>query len=100
MDRRSALFVVSIVAVLFLAASAAGMGVGTVRAADPSPAPSATVPASGSAGTDPGSGDVRTTPAAPGLVGDPLFAVGGVIVVAAVSVGATLLAMRLDRRRS
>ncbi len=49
----------------------------------------------------PGSGgDVRTNPAAPGLVGDPLFAIVGVIVVGLVAVALTLVAMRLaDGRR-
>jgi hypothetical protein len=48
----------------------------------------------------PGSGgDVRTDPAAPGLVGDPLFAVLGVAVIAVVAVAATLVAIRLADRR-
>lgn len=48
----------------------------------------------------PGSGgDVRTTPAAPGLVGDPLVALVGVAVIAAVAILATLVAARLGGRR-
>jgi hypothetical protein len=48
----------------------------------------------------PGSGgDVRTTPAAPGLVGDPLVAVVGVAAVAAIAILATLLAVRFGDRR-
>ena len=49
----------------------------------------------------PGSGgDVRTNPAAPGLVGDPFFAIVGVVVVGLLAVALTLVAMRLaDGRR-
>jgi hypothetical protein len=54
-------------------------------AASPSPSP-------------PG-GDVRTNPTAPGVVGDPLFAILGVIVVAAIAVGITLIAVRATARR-
>lgn len=56
------------------------------RAADPTATPA------------PG-GDVRTDPSAPGLVGDPLFAILGVAFVALVVVAATLLAVRLTDRR-
>lgn len=44
-------------------------------------------------------GDVRTDPAAPGLVGDPLFALLGVAAIAAIAVVATLVAIRLADRR-
>ncbi len=48
----------------------------------------------------PGSGgDVRTNPAAPGLVGDPLFAILGVAVVGLVALAVTLVAVRLADRR-
>jgi hypothetical protein len=48
----------------------------------------------------PGSGgDVRTNPSAPGLIGDPLFAIMGVALVGLVAVGVTLLAVRLSDRR-
>lgn len=46
----------------------------------------------------PAGGDVRTSPAAPGLVGDPLFAVAGVVAIGLVAVGATLLYVRLTAR--
>ena len=55
-------------------------------AADPSASPGA-------------GGDVRTNPSAPGLVGDPLFAILGVAVVGLVAVAATLVAVRLADRR-
>ena len=47
----------------------------------------------------PAGGDVRTTPAAPGVVGDPLAAVLGVVLVGAVVVGITLAATALLARR-
>ena len=83
-----------------VAAVAGGQGIRAARAASPTSVPSPTPVASSDTEANPGSGDVRTTPSAPGLVGDPLFAVGGVIVVAAVTVAATLVAMRLERGRS
>ena len=46
-----------------------------------------------------GGGDVRTNPAAPGLVGDPLFARLGVAVVGLLAVAVTLAAVRLTARR-
>lgn len=46
----------------------------------------------------PVAGDVRTSPSAPGLVGDPLFAVAGVLVIGLVALGATLLYVRLTER--
>ena len=42
---------------------------------------------------------MRTNPAAPGLVGDPLFALLGVAVVGLVAVAITLVALRLAARR-
>ena len=46
-----------------------------------------------------GGGDVRTNPAAPGLAGDPLFAVLGVTFVGLAAVVVTLVAVRLTARR-
>ena len=46
----------------------------------------------------PAGGDVRTSSTAPGLVGDPLFAVVGVVVVGLVALGATLLYVSLTAR--
>ena len=46
----------------------------------------------------PAGGDVRTSPTAPGLVGDPLFAVVGVVVIGLMALGATLLYVRLTAR--
>jgi hypothetical protein len=42
---------------------------------------------------------VRTSATAPGLVGDPLFAVAGVVLIGLIAVGATLLYVRLTRQR-
>lgn len=47
----------------------------------------------------PAGGDVRTTPAAPGVVGEPLLAVLGVVLVGALAVGITLAAAGLTARR-
>lgn len=47
----------------------------------------------------PAGGDVRTNPAAPGLVGDPLFALLGVAVIGILAVAVTLAAVRLTARR-
>lgn len=44
-------------------------------------------------------GDVRTSPTAPGLAGDPLFAVAGVVVVGLLALGLTLLASSIAERR-
>lgn len=49
--------------------------------------------------TPAGAGDVRTNPAAPGLAGDPLFAVLGVTLVGVAAVVVTLVAVRLTARR-
>jgi hypothetical protein len=46
-----------------------------------------------------GGGDVRTNPAAPGLAGDPLFAVLGVALVGLAAVVVTLVAVRVTARR-
>lgn len=46
----------------------------------------------------PATGDVRSSTTAPGLVGDPLFAVTGVVVIGLVALGATLLYVRLTAR--
>lgn len=46
----------------------------------------------------PVSGDVRTSASAPGLVGDPLFALLGVLLIGLVATAATLLYIRLTSR--
>jgi len=46
----------------------------------------------------PASGDVRTSSTAPGLVGDPLFALAGVAVIGLLALGATLLYVRVTSR--
>jgi len=46
-----------------------------------------------------GGGDVRTNPVAPGLAGDPLFAVLGVALVGVAAMVVTLVAVRLTARR-
>jgi hypothetical protein len=56
-----------------------------MRAADPTASPA--------------SGDVRSSATAPGLVGDPLFAVAGALVIGLTAAGATLLYIRLTDRR-
>ena len=58
-------------------------------AADPSPSP----------GSDSG-GDTRTPGEGPGLVGSPLFAVGGVRLVALVSIGLAQAYLRATADRS
>jgi hypothetical protein len=60
-------------------------GATAVRAVDPTASPAG--------------GDVRTNPAAPGLVGDPLFAILGVAVVGLLAVAITLAVVRLTARR-
>jgi hypothetical protein len=69
----------------FLALPAVLAATGAVLAVDPTATPA-------------GGGDVRTNPAAPGLVGDPLFAIVGVAVVGLLAVVATLVAVRLADR--
>ncbi len=81
MTPQSRLIAASLVVVLGLLANAA-----VVLAVDPSPGPG-------------GAGDVRTNPAAPGLVGDPIIAVLGVAVVALLTVALTLAIARLGDRR-
>lgn len=46
----------------------------------------------------PASGDVRSSSTAPGLVGDPLFALAGVALIGLVALGATLVYVRLTSR--
>lgn len=46
----------------------------------------------------PATGDVRTSSAAPGLVGDPLFALAGVLMIGLVALVMTLLYVRLTSR--
>ncbi len=59
----------------------------------------AAIPAKGATPSpSPQAGDVRSS-AAPGLVGDPLFAVLGVAVVAGASVGITYVYLRLTSDR-
>ena len=53
----------------------------TALAASPAPTPAAL-------------GDPRSSGQGPGLVGDPLFAIGVVVVIALVSLGATLVYVR------
>ena len=60
-----------------------GLSIGPVLAASPAP----------SAGSDYG-GDTRTSGQGPGLVGSPLYAIGGVLVVALISIGITLVYVR------
>jgi hypothetical protein len=60
-----------------------GLSIGPVLAASPPP----------SAGSDYG-GDTRTSGQGPGLVGSPLYAIGGVLVVALISIGITLIYVR------
>jgi hypothetical protein len=51
-------------------------------------------------GVTPGTGgDPRSPGQGPGLVGDPLFAIGVVVVVALVSIGLTLAYVRLTGSR-
>ncbi len=61
----------------------------TALAADPSPSP----------GGDAG-GDTRSPGEGPGLVGSPLFAIGGVLVVGLVSVGLAQAYLRATPDRS
>ena len=57
--------------------------IGPALADSPSPTP----------GPDTG-GDTRTSGQGPGLVGSPLYAIGGVLVVALISIGITLVYLR------
>ena len=82
---RTALAVRAALAVL-LAIVELATSAGMALAVDPSASPAT-------------GGDVRTDPAAPGVVGDPLFAVLGVVAVAGIAVVATLVAIRLADRR-
>jgi hypothetical protein len=88
--RRRRALVIIVIAVTFLLALA-------VLA--PILAPGAVPTASGAnPAASPGTGDVRTT-TAPGLVGDPIFALLGVAAVAAVAIGLTLAYLRLTDDR-
>ncbi len=78
--RKAARTLAASLALAVLVATAA-----VAHAADPSPSPAG--------------GDVRTTPAAPGLAGDPLFALLGVAVVGLLAVVVTLAAVRLTADR-
>ncbi len=73
-----------VTALLVLAALAASTA--AAMAADPTASPGS-------------GGDVRTNPTAPGLVGDPLFAILGVALVGLAAVTVTLVAVRLADRR-
>lgn len=89
----AALFVVGLVAVgagLLVALARLVLGAAVVRAATPTPSPPV--------------GDPRSPGQGPGLVGDPLLAVGVVLLVALAAVLVTLLYVRItpepgDRRR-
>jgi hypothetical protein len=61
------------------------LGLSILPALAASPAPSA--------GSDYG-GDTRTSGQGPGLVGSPLYAIGGVLAVALISIGITLVYVR------
>lgn len=76
----------SLATVALLAAGAVLSTASVVLAVDPTASPA-------------GGGDVRTNPAAPGLAGDPLFAVLGVALVGLVAVVVTLIAVRVTARR-
>jgi hypothetical protein len=71
-----------VLAGLFLAWLLA-LSLGPALAASPAP----------SAGSDYG-GDTRTSGQGPGLVGSPLYALGGVLAVALISIGITLIYVR------
>jgi hypothetical protein len=72
------------IAISLLVLAALAWTTASVMAADPTASPG---------------GDVRTNPSAPGLAGDPLFALAGVVVIGLVSVAVTLVAVRLADRR-
>lgn len=66
------------------------LGVADVRAASPAPLPTPSATAPG--------GDTRSSGQGPGLVGEPFVALAGVLVVGLVTVGATLVLVRVSRR--
>lgn len=70
----------------FLALAALLVTAAAALALDPSASPA-------------GGGDVRTNPTAPGIVGDPFFAILGVAVIGLLAVAVTLIAVRLTARR-
>ena len=61
------------------------VSVGPLLAASPSPTPGPY-----------GGGDTRTAGQGPGLVGSPLYALGGVLLVGLISVGLSLAYLRLS----
>ena len=61
------------------------LAAGPVRAVDPT--------------SSPAGGDVRTSSTAPGLVGDPIFALVAVVAIGLVALGATLVYVRLTSSR-
>lgn len=62
---------------------------GAVLAASPSPSP----------GSDSG-GDTRTSGQGPGLEGSPLYAIGGVLLIAILSIGLTQVYLRATPKPS
>ncbi|HLY15431.1 MAG TPA: hypothetical protein VKR24_13870 [Candidatus Limnocylindrales bacterium] len=85
MTGRRVRLVVALAAAAWLLAAA----LGPVLAASPAP----------SAGSDYG-GDTRTSGQGPGLVGSPLYAIGGVLAVALISIGLTTVYVRATTPRS
>jgi hypothetical protein len=81
---RARLAVAGLFVVWLIAATA-----GSALAASPEP----------SAGADYG-GDTRTTGQGPGLVGSPLYALGGVLAVALISIGITMVYLRATARQA
>jgi hypothetical protein len=77
---------------------------GPARAASPSPVatvePASASPITGSSSPTAGAatGDTRTSGQGPGLVGEPFLALFGVIAVGVLTVGATMLLVRFERR--
>ncbi len=84
MSRPRARVLVAVLAVAWLL----GVSIGPVLAASPAP----------SAGSDYG-GDTRTSGQGPGLVGSPLYAIGGVLAVALISIGFTTAYVRATTPR-
>jgi len=82
-SRRAARLALGLLLGAWLLAVQVGPAVGPALAASPAP----------SSGTDYG-GDTRTSGQGPGLEGSPFYAIGGVLVVALVSVAVTLLYVR------
>lgn len=78
------MIVASLCLVWLLFGLSAAVLTGDIRAASPSPGP----------GYEAG-GDTRTSGQGPGLVGSPFFAIGGVLLVALVSIGLTQVYLRV-----